>query len=81
MQAAVATGTGLAAHEAPQSTRSSIIPFRERVTCTIAEACQAVGLGRSKIYELIAEGRLRTMTIGRRRLVDVESLLTLVSAK
>jgi excisionase family DNA binding protein len=61
--------------------RSSIVPFRERITCTVPEACQAVGLGRSKLYELITEGRLRTMTIGRRRLVDVQSLLTLVSAE
>lgn len=81
MQAAVANGTGSAVPDRAQPERSSIIPFRERITCTIAEACQAVGLGRSKIYELIGEGRLRTMTIGRRRLVVVQSLLTLVSGE
>jgi hypothetical protein len=28
------------------------IPFRERIFCTINEAAQATGSGRSKIYEL-----------------------------
>jgi excisionase family DNA binding protein len=54
------------------------IPFGERPTCTIAEACEATGLGRSKLYELIGEGRIDTTTIGRRRLVRVPSLLRLV---
>lgn len=51
------------------------IPFRERPTCTIKEACRAVGLGRTKLYELINGGSLKTTTIGRRRLVLVPSLL------
>jgi excisionase family DNA binding protein len=54
------------------------IPFAERLTCTIAEACEATGLGRTKLYELIGEGHLGTTTIGRRRLVSVRSLRTLV---
>jgi hypothetical protein len=31
------------------------IPFVERLTCTIAEACEATGLGRTKLYELIGQ--------------------------
>ena len=56
------------------------IPFAERPTCTIAEACRATGLGRSKLYELIGAGHLDTARIGRRRLVRVSSLLRLVQA-
>jgi excisionase family DNA binding protein len=51
------------------------IPFLQRPTCTIREACQAAGLGRTKLYELIKSGTLKTTTIGRRRLVLVPSLL------
>ncbi|WP_422110048.1 excisionase family DNA-binding protein [Bradyrhizobium elkanii] len=54
------------------------LPFAQRLTCTIAEACEATGLGRTKIYELIGDGRVATTTIGRRRLVIVQSLLVLV---
>jgi excisionase family DNA binding protein len=55
------------------------IPFDQRPTCTVPEACQAIGLGRTKLYELIGRGKLRTTRIGRRRLVVVGSLLNLVN--
>lgn len=53
------------------------IPFRDRVTCTVNEACQATGLGRSSIYELIGEGRLETTKVNGRRLILVRSVLKL----
>lgn len=53
-------------------------PFMQRPTCTIAEACDAVGLGRTKLYELIGGGEIDTVTVGRRRLVRVPSLLKLL---
>jgi hypothetical protein len=31
------------------------IPFKQRISATIAEACEASGLGKTKIYELISE--------------------------
>ena len=46
----------------------------DTLLCSVPDAARALGLGRSKIYELIAEGRLETVTIGRRRLVRVESV-------
>lgn len=46
----------------------------DTLLCSIPDAARALGLGRSKIYELIAEERLETVTIGRRRLVRVESV-------
>ena len=56
------------------------MPLAQRLTCTIAEACKATGLGRTKLYELIGGGCLDTITIGRRRLVRVSSLLSLVGS-
>lgn len=46
----------------------------DRLLCSIPEAGQALGLGRSKIYDLIGAGVLETVTIGRRRLIRVESI-------
>jgi excisionase family DNA binding protein len=54
---------------------NSTIPFVERPTCTIAEACSAVGFGKTKLYELIDGGEVDSIRIGRRRLVRVPSLL------
>ena len=74
--------------DAPRSSRSllspmndphgKVVPFRERLSCTVDEACVVTGLGRTKLYELIGSGQLITTTIGRRRLVIVRSLLQLV---
>jgi excisionase family DNA binding protein len=57
------------------------IPFAQRFTCTINEACEVTGLGRTKLYELIGDRHLATTTVGRRRLVVVRSLLSLLEAK
>ena len=56
----------------------SMMPFTQRLTCTIDDACEVTGLGRTKLYELIGTGRIVTTTIGRRRLVVVRSLLALL---
>jgi excisionase family DNA binding protein len=56
----------------------STAPFAGRLTCSIAEACVATGLGRTKVYELIAQRAIATTTVGRRRLVVVESLRAFV---
>lgn len=49
----------------------------EAVLCSIPDAAKALGIGRSKAYELISEQKLETVTIGRRRLVRVESVRAL----
>lgn len=44
---------------------------------SIPDAAKALGLGRSKVYELMNAGKLETVTIGKRRLVRVESVRAL----
>jgi hypothetical protein len=56
------------------------IPFCQRPSCTVREACRASGLSRTTLYERMATGELETKPIGRRRLVNVRSLLKLVGA-
>jgi len=46
----------------------------EPMTVTIQEAVRISGLGRTKLYQLIARQELKTVTIGRRRLVNFASL-------
>jgi excisionase family DNA binding protein len=46
---------------------------------TIAEACRLGGFGKTMAYELISQGKLKTVTIGRRRLVNFRSLEKLLS--
>jgi len=53
----------------------NLIPFRDRVSCTVEEACWATGLGRTTIYKLIKERRIATKKIGRRTVILVPTLL------
>lgn len=65
---------------APEFGGSKAIPFAQRLTCTIREACEVTGLGRTKLYELIGDEHLATTTVGRRRLVVVRSLMALLES-
>lgn len=49
----------------------------DTLLCSIPDAARALGVGRSKLYELIGEGRLETVAIGRRRLVRTDSVRAL----
>ena len=51
----------------------------EPLLCSIPDAGAALGIGRSKTYELIGAGLLETVAIGRRRLVRVESVKALAA--
>lgn len=50
------------------------------ITTTIEGARAASGLGRTKLYELIGEGRLEIVKVGRRTLIKTASLRRLLEA-
>lgn len=47
---------------------------------SITDACRVTSIGRTRLYELIAEGKIATVRVGRRRLVKAESIRALVQA-
>lgn len=49
-----------------------------RVSFSIDEAASALGIGRTYVFQLIREDRLRVVRLGRRTLVPLESLLELL---
>jgi excisionase family DNA binding protein len=44
------------------------------ILCSIPSALARTGVGRSFLYERLADGSIRSVKAGRRRLVDVASL-------
>lgn len=52
----------------------------EPLTVTIDGAKKATGLGATKIYELISQGKLESVKVGRRTLVKTASIRALVEA-
>jgi len=48
--------------------------MNDPILVSIERAAETLSIGRSKTYDLINEGKLVTVTIGRRRLVRMDSV-------
>jgi len=57
------------------------VPLAQRLACPVDQALQISGLGRTTLYSLMKSGRLETMTVGKRRLVLIRSLIALIDPK
>lgn len=52
-------------------------PFRRydrSLLCTVEEAAETLSIGRTSIYELLRDGRLRSVKVGARRLIPIAAL-------
>lgn len=56
-------------------------PQPEPLAYSIAEACRVTSIGRTRLYALIAEGRLEARKIGRRTLITASSLRALIEGQ
>jgi len=52
-----------------------------RYLFSISQTAEALSIGRSKTYDLISQGRLLTVTIGRRRLVKADSVRAIANGE
>ena len=55
-------------------------PDNMKLAYSIPEAASAISIGRSKLYELIAEGRIETCKISKRTVIPAASLHRLLEA-
>lgn len=53
----------------------------ERLALTVEEAAQSIGIGRTKMYELINSGMLRSIKIGGQRRIRVDDLKAWIAAQ
>ena len=51
------------------------------ISAPIGEFCVLSGLGRTVVYEMITDGRLESIKIGKRRLILIDSYRKLVAEK
>jgi hypothetical protein len=53
--------------------------FADRIiTAPVGEFCRISGIGRTRVYELIAAGDLDSITVGKRRLIVLDSYRRLI---
>ena len=50
------------------------------ITVSVKEACRLIGVGNTTLWAMIKDGRLKTIRIGRRRLVVYASIRALLVA-
>lgn len=48
------------------------------IAVSINDACRFIGIGRTKMYSLISEGRVASVKLGKRNLIKVDSLHALL---
>lgn len=53
----------------------------ENLAISINDTAKALSLGRTTVYAMIADGRLETFKLGRRRLVKAESVRRLIASQ
>jgi len=53
-------------------------PSDNVITAPISEFCRLSGIGRTKVYELLGDGSLESISIGRRRLIVLDSYRRLI---
>ena len=50
----------------------------DRITAPVGEFCRLAGIGRTLCYAMLADGRLASILIGKRRLVVLDSFRQLI---
>jgi excisionase family DNA binding protein len=60
--------------EVPIESKAAPPPVVEPLLLTPEEAAEALAIGRTKVYELVAAGELESVRIGRSRRVPLEAL-------
>jgi len=53
----------------------------EKLAYSINETAQALSLGRTSVYAMLADGRLKSFKLGRRTLIKAESIHRLVDGQ
>lgn len=56
-----------------------VIRGEQRLTCTVEEAAELLGLSRSKAYQCVRTGELRSVQLGRRIVIPLSAIEDLLA--
>ncbi|MBT2133965.1 helix-turn-helix domain-containing protein [Croceibacterium sp. LX-88] len=57
------------------------IPTPAPLAYSVADACRVTSIGRTRLYELIGQGKIATRKIGRRTLIPADALRAFVEGE
>jgi len=63
-----------------EAVRAEAAPAGPERLLSVDQAAAALGIGRSRLYGEITSGRVRSLTVGRRRLVPSSAIAELIDA-
>jgi excisionase family DNA binding protein len=65
----------------PRSSRKQLSPDEDmqRLLLTVSEAARRLGIGRSLLYELMANDEIESIHVGRLRRIPVDALVTYIN--
>ena len=75
------TGIRIPAGTPPEKPKPKQTENIERIGVSVQDAAKMLGISKPLFYPLIKEGKVRTVTVGRRILVSVQSLREFVDGK
>jgi excisionase family DNA binding protein len=61
-----------------QKSKPALPPATDAITAPVDKFCGLSGLGKNTVYQMIGDGRLDSIKIGRRRLVVLDSYRRLI---
>jgi excisionase family DNA binding protein len=61
-----------------QKSKLALPPATDAITAPVDKFCVLSGLGKNTIYQMIRDGRLTSIKIGRRRLIVLDSYRRLI---
>jgi excisionase family DNA binding protein len=66
-----------------KNARISVHPseYLEPIAYSIADACRVSSIGKTRLYQLISEGKLEARKIGKRTLIPADSLRRLIAGE
>lgn len=61
--------------------KREFIPVEERMAVQVRHAVEFSGLSRTRLYRLMAEGKIESFTVGGRRLIVTKSIVAFLDSR
>jgi len=72
--------TGFPFNAGPPAKTENGMLYTQKITCSVREAQELTGLGKTTLYSLLSENKITSTRVGTKRLIHVDSLRRFLEA-